>query len=620
MNKAHELILRAKRKFIVFTLAGGLIVTLVSAFALSYHHQVIIRQSAIQELYSLINSQISIINKISNLSENFQERSMSSTERDQLLVEFNQHIIDLSRRNIELETWLTSYDDLQFEELQRLLKDEELGEKIQTYIERARELTNLEKNTTSEIRRKVRYLSYNSRAGLRNVFDFVNQKILSKQSESLALLERMGMLLVGLCILQVILVWLLVFRPLYSTILIQHERLSEALLDARSANRSKTEFLANISHEIRTPMTAILGYAEVLRKSELPENERNNSVEIIEHNAHHLLGLVDEILDVSKMEAGKFDVEKEPMDLLRVLNEVYSLINVKAEDKGIELIFKNKGKIPQEIVADKKRIKQILFNIVGNAIKFTNKGYVELTVSFVQEINKNILIFRVKDTGCGISDEQASRLFRPFEQADTSTARNYGGSGLGLVLSRGLAQGMGGDIVIDRSQLGVGTTMKITLDAGPEASENLVAKFSTNISDEEDVHDLSGMLTGEMILVVDDAKENARLFKMYLAQAGAIVETAHDGEQALEMIKSKPFDLVLLDLQMPGKDGYQVISELRQMNFDLPIVALTAHAMKEERDRTARAGFDGHITKPVKSHELVEAVASYLSHENSKKA
>ncbi len=616
MNQAHELILRTKKKFIVFTMAGGLIVSIVSAFALSYHHQVIVRQTAIQELYSLINFQVSTINKISNLSESFRERTMTENERNQLVVEFNQLIIDLSRKNYELENWLASYDDIQFEEIQRVLKDEKVGEKIQGYIERARSLTNPTENTSGEIRRSVRFLSYNSRAGLRNVFDFVNQKILTKQAESLELLERMGMLLVGLCILQVILVWLLVFRPLYSAILLQHGRLSEALLDARSANRSKTDFLANISHEIRTPMTAILGYAEVLRRDALEENERDNAVGIIEQNANHLLGLVDEILDVAKMEAGKFTVEREPVDLLRLLNEVYSLINVKAEDKGIELIFKNKGKIPQLIFADGKRIKQILFNIVGNAIKFTDHGHVELTVSYHNFDGENLLSFLIKDTGCGIAPDQVSRLFRPFEQADTSTGRSYGGSGLGLVLSRGLARKMGGNIVIEESKPDVGTSIRITLDAGPGASESLVARFSSNISDDEDDPVIEHLLDGVRLLVVDDAKENARLFKMYLVEAGASVDTAHDGQQAIDLIEAQSYDLVLLDLQMPGKDGYQVVQELRQKSYDLPILALTAHAMKEEKIKTKKAGFNGHITKPVKSHVLIETVAEFITPKN----
>lgn len=613
MRKAHELILRTKKKFIAFTLAGGFVVACVSALALHYHHQVITQQTAIQNLYSLINSQLSLINKISNLSENFEDRRMSDTEYDQLTVEFNQHIIDLHRTNFALEEWLANNDFVQFNEILALLKNEKISEKLQEYIDRARALADKEPDTTREIRRDVRYLSFNSRAGLRSVFDFVNEKILAKQNESLNLLERMGMLLVSLCVLQVILVWLLVFRPLYSTILIQHERLSEALLDARSANRSKTDFLANISHEIRTPMTAILGYAEILRRESLPPKEVEKSVEIIEYNAHHLLALVDEILDVSKMEAGKFDVERESVDLLRLLNEVYSLINVKAQDKGIELLFKNEGKIPQEVWVDKKRLKQILFNIVGNSIKFTDKGHVELTVSF----DGRLLTFIVKDTGCGIPEHQIGKLFRPFEQADTSNARAYSGSGLGLVLSRGLAQKMGGDIQIISSHVDVGTVMEITLDAGAASDTKLIPKFSSNISNVDETPEPQHSLADVRILVVDDAKENARLFKIYLEGAGAIVDTVHDGIQAIESVLAKPFDVVLLDLQMPGKDGYQVVAELREKGYGLPIIALTAHAMNEEKIKTKNAGFDGHITKPVKSHVLIDTVAEHLQGKNA---
>lgn len=612
MNKAQQLIYQTKKKFIAFTLAGGLVVVCVSALALRYHHQVISQQTSIQNLYSLINSQLSLINKISNLSERFGETKEKGAEYDQLIVEFNKLIIELNKDNFSLDYWLLNNDYAQFEEIQKIFKNEKVSEKIQNYINRARSLADKTPDSFKEIRRDIRYLSFNSRAGLRTVFDFANEKILAKQSESLALLERMGMLFVSLCVLQVLLVWLLVFKPLYSTILTQHNRLSEALLQAKAANRSKTDFLANISHEIRTPMTAIIGYAEVLRKDMLPETERDNTVEIIEQNANHLLELVDEILDVAKMEAGKFDVENEEVDFVRLLNEVYSLINVKAEDKGIDLVFKNKGEIPQEILADKKRIKQILFNIVGNAIKFTDKGYVELTVSF-DDSESNRLTFEVKDTGCGIPEGQVDKLFRPFEQADTSTVRAYGGSGLGLVLSRGLAQGMGGDIIISSSKVGVGTNIIITLNAGVHAGESLVSKFSSNISHPESHIQSQESLAGAKILVVDDAKENARLFKMHLVEAGADVETANDGQQAIDLVLSKHFDLILLDLQMPGKDGYQVVSELRATFPDLPILALTAHAMAEEKVKTSEAGFNGHITKPVKSNDLIDIVASYLN-------
>lgn len=313
------------------------------------------------------------------------------------------------------------------------------------------------------------------------------------------------------------------------------------------------------------------------------------------------------------MESGKFDFEREKVDLSGTLNEVFSLINVKAQEKGIDLELMSDGSIPKFIYVDRKRVKQILFNIIGNAIKFTDEGFVEVVAKFDKKLNK--LHLKVRDTGCGIPEKKIDSLFQPFEQADTSVTRVYGGSGLGLVLSRGLARGMGGDIVIVDSKLDGGTTMDISLGVGTDSPE-MIEKLSTNVlvNLEEELDSLNDQttLSGLRLLVVDDAKENARLFKLYLEGAGAKVSVANDGFEAIEAVNRNNFDLILLDLQMPGKDGFQVINELRESGFKKPIVALTAHAMHEEKIKTKQAGFDGHITKPVKPDHLIRSVKFHV--------
>ena len=313
------------------------------------------------------------------------------------------------------------------------------------------------------------------------------------------------------------------------------------------------------------------------------------------------------------MEAGKFNFEEEKVDVSSTLNEVFSLINVKAQEKEIDLEFRNEGEIPKFIYADRKRVKQILFNIIGNSIKFTDEGFVEVVARFDKAAQK--LRIRVKDTGCGIPSSKVSGLFKPFQQADTSVTRVYGGSGLGLVLSRGLARGMGGDITIVDSKINEGTTMDVTIDVGTPEPE-MIDKLSTNVITDShtEIESLNEqqILAGYKILVVDDAKENARLFKHYLEVAGAEVTVANDGFDALEESGREEFCLVLLDLQMPGKDGFQVIEELREANYRRPVVALTAHAMQEEKIKTKEAGFDGHITKPVKPDILVRSVKFHI--------
>jgi signal transduction histidine kinase/CheY-like chemotaxis protein len=609
MEQSKKLVKKTKRTFILYTLIGMGLVFVVSYFSLKLHNSIIEEQASIQKMYSMIGQQFNLVNKISILSEKFKSYDDDETSVE-LEQKFKQLLVELNDENQKMKMWLAENRYIDIKNMEEILKQENLETKILLFIRRASELVNNEKLTNLEIKQHVRFLTDSSRDGLGDVLVFVANKLEERQEESLSMLNKVGFVLVGLCILQVVLVWFMVFKPLYTTVMIQHERISDALLRAESASRSKTDFLANISHEIRTPMTAILGYADILKRDAISQDEKVDAVKIIDQNANHLLGLIDEILDISKIEAGKVEFENEEVNLTTFLNEVYSLINVKAQDKGIQLIFKNKGKIPVTIQTDPKRLKQMLFNIIGNAIKFTDEGYVELMITF--DKTSNLLSLRVKDTGTGISEQQQKRLFRPFEQADSSVARRYGGTGLGLVLSKGIARVMGGDVRIIESSPGVGTTMEILVDIGMENNLELIPTFSTSIVDEKVEEIPDNKLRDARILIVDDAKENARLFKLYLSEAGADVDIANDGDTAIDLATRKCFDLVLLDLQMPGKDGFQVIKELREKSFDNPVIALTAHAMKEEKEKTKEAGFDAHITKPVKANVLVDSVSEQI--------
>lgn len=535
----------------------------------------------------------------------------SIEKKEKTINQFKTLILALNEKNNVLKKWFSLRQNKlgvntgAFEDKQQLKK------KIESLILKTEKLTLHPPQTIKEVQNEINFLTAHLQSGFDDIFAFFDTHVNARYQSTLVTLDKVGILLIALCIVEIILVWLLVFKPLFTMVVNQQERFVDALFEANSASRSKTDFLANISHEIRTPMTSILGYVDLLKsKPNHTKEELNSFLQVIDKNASHLLSLIDEILDVSKIEAGKIDIKKEAVDLPKLLNEVYSLINVKAREKNIYLEFKNIGQIPKLIHTDPKRIKQILFNIVGNAIKFTkDNGKVELLVSYDPSLRDN-LCFRIKDNGMGIPKTKINKIFKPFEQSDTSTSRNFGGTGLGLALSRGIARKLGGNIVIEQSEVGQGTTFKVTLTANIVGEYSLLDNFSTNISqDSIDSSDQPNkQLSGKRILVVDDAFENARLFKIFLTKAGAETDVATSGQEALKLSQESTYDIVLLDLQMPGLDGFQVLKELRRLEYNKPVLALTAHAMDEEKQKTQKAGFDGHITKPVKYEELVEHV------------
>lgn len=381
------------------------------------------------------------------------------------------------------------------------------------------------------------------------------------------------------------------------------DKLDEARAAAERANSAKSQFLANMSHEIRTPLGAIIGFSELIKENGLGRIEREEYVSVIERNSSQLLRIIDDILDLSKVEAGMMMIESIEFSLPEALTDFSSLMGFKAREKGIRFSSKAETALPSSIYSDPTRLRQILMNVVGNAIKFTDQGHVELRVKFVD----SFLEFEVEDTGRGISAEQEKNLFQPFTQADVSTTRKYGGTGLGLVLTRSLAEALGGHFILKQSELGRGSIFSVRIKAEATIGSKLYSGLGFESAPARSMASV-GQLAGLKILLVEDSPDNQALISIYLNRAGANVEIASDGEQGYKMAVGSNYDLVLMDVQMPIMDGITTIKKLRQNNYTGTVVALTAHAMKEERLRCLQAGFTDFLSKPVVREDLVNMI------------
>ena len=381
------------------------------------------------------------------------------------------------------------------------------------------------------------------------------------------------------------------------------------------ANATKSAFLANMSHEIRTPLGAILGFSELMLDGDMSAAEKQRTLEIIKRNGKLLSNIINDILDLSKVEAGKMEFERIPVQLRELMNEISVLLNLEAAGKGIQLRVSSEGVVPQVIKTDPTRLRQILFNIVGNAIKFTEKGYVSLKVKLSSENPKHIQ-FVVEDTGTGISQDQSARLFSPFTQADVTTTRKFGGTGLGLVLSKKFANALGGDVVLAHSEIGRGSTFVISIDHGQSKEvlfESTLHNKTVVSGAGTDIPKLAS-LSQMRVLIIDDSPDNLALIQRILKIAGAQVDIADNGRDGIDKAIEGSFDVVLMDLQMPNMDGYEATQILRDRGYTKPIVALTAHAMKEDRRRTLQSGFNEHLTKPIDRYSLIQVLNKLRSH------
>ncbi len=405
------------------------------------------------------------------------------------------------------------------------------------------------------------------------------------------------------------------------------EELAKAKDDAEAAARVKSQFLANMSHELRTPLTAILGYADLLSdEGDLARAQLSGleTLEIIRSNGRHLQELIDDILSLSKIDAGYMTLEKLEVSPLDVARDVLRLMNLRAGEKGLTLRCEVIYPIPDKITTDLLRVRQVLVNLVGNAIKFTELGRVTLTLMYDLEARQ--LRFSVADTGIGIHSDQMERLFTPFSQADASMSRRYGGTGLGLSISQRLARLLGGDIQVE-SQVGIGSAftffIAVELDSHsklltePEPVAQAVAVPAVVVTPPPSASKLSGR-----ILLAEDVPANQKLISFLLQKNGASVEVVDNGRFAVENAlvakrTGREYDLILMDISMPEMDGYAATSALREAGYQGRIIALTAHATDEDRQRCLDSGFDGFATKPIQKDQLIATCLEHMGQPRS---
>ena len=403
-------------------------------------------------------------------------------------------------------------------------------------------------------------------------------------------------------------------------------QLRESKLEAERANRAKSEFLANMSHEIRTPMNSILGFTELLRRSrQIDGNDWRRHLNTIHSSGRQLLELINGILDLSKVESGKLEVERIDFEPHRVAAEVVQAMTVQSSAKGLTLNLRADGALPRTICSDPARLRQILINLIGNAIKFTSQGNIDVVVRLATSSAGPSYEIAVSDSGIGMPKDKLESIFGAFTQADSSVTRRFGGTGLGLAISKQFALALGGDIRVT-SEPGVGSTFTLSLDPGPlDEAEYLEperlgdpdhwATPANNDRERKAARWTQGAnpLHGLRVLVADDSEQNRELLKIVLGDEGATVVDAENGEIALLRATEVEFDLILLDIQMPVMDGFTAIAKMRERDVNTPIVALTAHAMEGFENKLLEAGFNSYATKPIDFDALLGVIGRVLS-------
>lgn len=410
----------------------------------------------------------------------------------------------------------------------------------------------------------------------------------------------------------------------------REDQLHAALQAAEDACRLKSQFVASISHEIRTPMTAILGFVDLMAsnldscpycpKGDQCQQQVKNLeyAQTIERNGNYLLQIINDVLDLSKIEAGKCDLERLDCCVAELLDDVRPLVEMRCREKGLTFSVERAGPIPETICTDPVRLRQILINLLSNAVKFTERGSVRLVARYPARPGQDVIEFDVIDTGIGITAAQMARLFQPFSQADSTTTRKFGGTGLGLTISKRLAIMLGGDLTVT-SQPGQGSTFRVTVATGCLKGVTLTRQpeplLPPRLPDTAK-KDAPVSLAGCRVLLAEDGPDNQRLISCLLTKAEAELVVVENGRQALETAlqaqrEDRPFDVILMDMQMPVLSGYEAAQTLRRQGYTRPIIALTAHAMAGDRYKCLTAGCNEYVAKPIDKQRLLQTLAQW---------
>ncbi|MFN3714550.1 MAG: ATP-binding protein [Alcanivoracaceae bacterium] len=401
------------------------------------------------------------------------------------------------------------------------------------------------------------------------------------------------------------------FNRMVDSIKDSQRSLADASARADAANRAKSLFLANMSHEIRTPMTAILGYTELLENPALSHEERQRYLSVVQQNGDALMALISDVLDLSRIEAGQLKVERQRCKLPVLMKEMIYSLSLKAREKGVRLELEYMTAVPAEITTDPFRVRQILGNLIGNAIKFTDEGRVVVRVGWEEGL-QNCLHLEVEDTGIGMPQEELERVFEPFSQVDDSHTRRHGGSGLGLAIARQLARSLGGDVNAT-SSVGVGSSFRVHIQVLVEPAVRKLMPDEA-LAAEVRSQQLPAIHVGGRVLLVEDNEVNRLLVQRILTRFGLEVVEVEHGQAAVEVIEKDPaFDLIVMDMQMPVMDGYVAAGVLRDIGYKGPILALTANVMAEDRRRCLAAGCDDFLGKPVRASRLMAACSRLIS-------